>query len=74
MIVISQYVDNCIERFATMIHLGEGWIAKDDVLRQFTTRFNGFDAVYISKEGLEKYVIDELQNWYGVEVREGCGE
>ena len=67
---ITDYIDQYIENFATLIKSGEGWIAKDDVLRQFTTRFDDFESPIFNKEELEKYVIDELKNWYGVEVRD----
>jgi hypothetical protein len=39
---LMNYIDIYIEEFATLIGKGEGWIAKDDVLRQFTTRFDKF--------------------------------
>lgn len=67
---VIDYIDQYIENFATIIKSGEGWIAKDDVLRQFTTRFDDFESPIFNKEELEKYVIDELKNWYGVEVRD----
>lgn len=67
---IIDYIDQYIENFAGLIKSGEGWIAKDDVLRQFTTRFDDFESPIFNKEELEKYVIDELKNWYGIHVRD----
>lgn len=67
---ITDYIDQYIENFAALIKSGEGWIAKDDVLRQFTTRFDDFESPIFNKEVLEKYIIDELKNWYGVHVRD----
>ena len=67
---IIDYINQYIENFASLIKSGEGWIAKDDVLRQFTTRFDDFESPIFNKEELEKYIIDELKNWYGVHVRD----
>lgn len=67
---LMDYIDIYIEEFATLIGQGEGWIAKDDVLRQFTTRFDDFESSIFNKEELEKYLIDELKNWFGVDVRD----
>lgn len=67
---IIDYIDQYIENFAALIKSGEGWIAKDDVLRQFITRFDDFESPIFDKEELEKYVIDALKNWYGVHVRD----
>lgn len=64
------YIDIYIEEFAILIGEGEGWIAKDDVLRQFTTRFDDFESPIFNKEELEKYIIDDLKNWFGVDVRD----
>lgn len=65
---IIDYIDIYIENFANLIKKGEGWIAKDDVLRQFTTMFDDFESSIFNKEELEKYVIDSLKNWYGITV------
>lgn len=67
---IIDYIDQYIENFASLIKSGEGWIAKDDVLRQFTTRFDDFESPIFDKEELEKYVIDVLKNLYRVHVRD----
>ena len=67
---ITDYLDLCIENFAIHVDNGEGWIAKDDVLRQFTTRYPDFEKPIFDKEELKKYIIDDLKNWYGVEVRD----
>lgn len=67
---LMDYIDIYIEEFATLIGKGEGWIAKDDVLRQFTTRFDDFESPIFNKEELEKYIIDELKNWFGVDIRD----
>lgn len=67
---LMDYIDIYIEEFAALIGKGEGWIAKDDVLRQFTTRFDDFESSIFNKEELEKYIIDELKNWFGIEVRD----
>ena len=69
-IKIINYIDQYIETFAGLIMSGEGWIAKDDVLRQFTTKFDDFESPIFNKEELEKYIIDDLKNWYGVQVRD----
>ena len=65
---IIDYIDVYIENFANLIKRGEGWIEKDDVLRQFTTMFDDFESSIFNKEELEKYVIDSLKNWYGITV------
>jgi len=65
---IIDYIDVYIENFANLIKRGEGWIEKDDVLRQFTTMFDDFESSIFNKEELEKYVIDSLKNWYGIAV------
>jgi hypothetical protein len=65
---IIDYIDIYIENFANLIKRGEGWIEKDDVLRQFTTMFDDFESSIFNKEELEKYVIDSLKNWYGITV------
>lgn len=65
---IIDYIDIYIENFANLIKRGEGWIEKDDVLRQFTTMFDDFESSIFNKEELEKYVIDSLKNWYGIAV------
>lgn len=67
---ITDYLDQCIETFATKIEAGEGWIAKDDVLRQFTLVFSDFESSIFDKDVLEKYIIKDLKDWYGVEVRD----
>lgn len=67
---LMDYIDIYIEEFATLIGQGEGWIAKDDVFRQFSTRFDDFESPIFNKEELEKYIIDELKNWFGVDVRD----
>jgi hypothetical protein len=67
---LMDYINIYIEEFATLIGKGEGWIVKDDVLRQFTTRFDDFESPIFNKEELEKYIIDELKNWFGVDVRD----
>lgn len=65
---IIDYIDIYIENFANLIKKGEGWIEKNDVLRQFTTMFDDFESSIFNKEELEKYVIDSLKNWYGITV------
>lgn len=67
---ITDYLDQCIEKFATLIEAGEGWIAKDDVLCQFTLTFPDFESSIFDKEALKKYIINDLKDWYGVEVRD----
>ena len=67
---IIDYIDLYIEDFASIIKSGDGWIAKDDVLSQFTVRFDVFESPIFDKEELEKYIIDELKNWYGVQVKD----
>lgn len=66
----TDYIDECMEHFAYLIKSGEGWIAEDDVLRQFTATFEGFESPIFNKEELKKYIIEDLKNWYGVEVRD----
>jgi hypothetical protein len=67
---IIDYIDLYIEDFASLIKSGDGWIAKNDVLSQFTARFDVFESPIFDKEELEKYIIDELKNWYGVQVKD----
>ena len=67
---IIDSIDLLIEQFANQIRQGEGWIAKDDIYRQFTAMFNGFETKPFSKEGLESYLIEELSFYSGIEIRE----
>lgn len=66
---IIDHIDKYIEIFANKIREDEGWIARNDVYRQFTSMFNGFETKPFSKEGLEEYLIEELSFYSGVEIR-----
>lgn len=66
---ITDHIDNYIELFVDQIRKGEGWIAKEDVYRQFTSMFNGFEIKAFSREGLEEYLIEELSFYSGIEIR-----
>jgi hypothetical protein len=66
---IIEEIDNYIVQFVDKIRQGEGWIAKDDIYRQFTTMFSGFETKPFSREGLEEYLIEELSFYSGVEIR-----
>ena len=49
--------------FANRIRKGKGWIAKDDIYRQFITMFDDFDHPVFAREALEEYLIKEV-SWY----------
>lgn len=66
---IIDEIDLKIAEFVNKIRQGEGWIAKDDVYRQFTAMFNGFETKPFSREGLEEYLIEELSFYSGIEIR-----
>lgn len=66
---ILDTIDSYIEIFANKIREGEGWIAKDDVYRQFTSMFNNFESKPFSREGLEEYLLDELSFYSNIELR-----
>ena len=40
---IIETIDKYIEMFVDRIREGEGWIAKDDIYRQFIAMFDDFD-------------------------------
>lgn len=66
---ILDTIDSYIEIFANKIREGEGWIAKDDVYRQFTSMFINFESKPFSREGLEEYLLDELSFYSNIELR-----
>ena len=67
---IFEKIDLDIEKFAELIQAGEGWIAKDDIFRQFTSLFNDYDNQIFSQEGLTAYISEVLQTEHGIDVEE----
>lgn len=60
---IIETIDKYIEMFVDRIREGEGWIAKDDIYRQFIAMFDDFDHPVFDPSCLEEYLIKEV-SWY----------
>lgn len=67
---ITDYVNFYIEQFVDIIKRDKGWIAKDEILPRFTECFDDFNEIIFSQDGLKKYLVEALQDWYGIEVRD----
>jgi succinate dehydrogenase flavin-adding protein (antitoxin of CptAB toxin-antitoxin module) len=71
---ILEKIDLDIKNFAEKIQAGEGWIARDDIFRQFTSLFDDYDNQIFnqifSQEGLTAYISEVLQIVYGIDVEE----
>ena len=68
---IKDEIDDYVEHFAEEIRHGFGWIAEEDVYRQFTDMYPGFKEAIFNRAELEKYLIQELTWLCGIEVRKG---
>ena len=65
---IIETIDTYIDMFANRIREGEGWIAKDDIYRQFIAMFDDFDHPVFDPERLEKYLIQEVSWYSGIKI------
>ena len=65
---IIETIDKYIEMFVDRIREGEGWIAKDDIYRQFIAMFDDFDHPVFDPACLEEYLIKEVSWYSGIKI------
>jgi hypothetical protein len=67
---IIDTIDQYIEMFVNRIRKARGWIAKDDIYRQFITMFEDFDHPLFDPKKLEDYLIKEVSWYSGIKIVE----
>jgi hypothetical protein len=67
---IYDYMDNYIEEFVQNIRNSDGKIKKTEIYKKFTERYPDFAGDIFDKESLEKYLIDEVSFYTGVDFIE----
>jgi hypothetical protein len=67
---IYDCIDNYIEEFVQSIRKSDGKIKKTEIYKKFTERYPDFTKDIFHKEKLEKYLIDEVSFYTGVDFIE----
>lgn len=65
---IDDCIDNYIEEFVQSIRNSDGKIKKTEIYKKFTERYPDFARDIFHKENLEKYLINEISFYTGVDV------
>jgi hypothetical protein len=67
---IYDFIDNYIEEFVQSIRNSDGKIKKTEIYKKFTEQYPDFARDIFYKESLEKYLIDEISFYTGVDFIE----